>query len=283
MRRLVVLGALALALISPARAGEVHDALIRGDTDRAMELLKHDSALVRSTDASGRTPLHCAAQYGRGEVVRWLLRHKAEVNATAPGGFTPLHLAADGDVARMLIRAGADLKLKNSWGRTPLQYAAQMRRATVCEAILDSGYPADLSSALMLGKRDLAKKIIKREPNQARQADGGSDLWANTLPLGIAAANGDKEMVELLLKAGAPVNGGTELPEVGPMTPLCNAVWGNHLEIAELLCQAGADCNVTGGKSYPRLLDYAVEHGAVEMAELLIKYGGRPGAQKSPH
>jgi len=42
------------------------------------------------------------------------------------------------------------LKAKDAWGKTPLQSAAQEKRKDVCEAILESGFSIDLSTALWL-------------------------------------------------------------------------------------------------------------------------------------
>ena len=61
-----------------------------------------------------RTPLMCAAANGHSSCVQLLLRHAAEVSATAEGGRTALHLAAMGDTsqhatcASLLLRYGAD-------------------------------------------------------------------------------------------------------------------------------------------------------------------------------
>src|SRR5688572_5031416 len=49
---------------------------------------------VRQTDRSGWTALHLAAGSGRGEVARLLLKHGADPNAASVGGATPLHSAA---------------------------------------------------------------------------------------------------------------------------------------------------------------------------------------------
>jgi ankyrin repeat protein len=186
-----------------------------------------------------------------------------------------MHVVTDAAVARLLIKAGANLKAKDAWGKTPLQNAAQMERKDVSEAILEAGFPIDMTTALWLGKRDLVKKMIKDNPAIAKQADGGSDLWGNTTPLGVAAGQGDKEIVELLLKAGARVNAATHRPAAGDLTALSNAVLAKQFEVAEILCKAGAECNVSAGKFYPRLLDYATKHSEPKMVELLKKYGGK--------
>jgi hypothetical protein len=279
VKRLLSTIAVLLLPLFPGWAGEIHEAIIKDQTEKALELLQGDHDFIKARDKSDCTPLHYAAQYNRPEVAKWLIKHKAEINAIDQEERTPLDLTTDGEMAKLLIKAGADLKRKNASGRTPLQQAAFLKRTDVCEAILASGYPLDLTSALTLGKRVLAMKIIEHKPAEARDTGPPWDHWGCATPLGIAAGQGDLEMVKLLLKAGAPVNGGTEGPD-GKMTPLCNAVWGGHNEVAAVLCAAGADCNVTGGKHLPHLLDFAVKHSDPKMTDLLTQYGAKPGEEK---
>jgi len=47
------------------------------------------------------------------------------------------------------------------------------------------------------------------------------------------------------------------------------------MKIAEILCKAGADCNVSLESSFPRLLDYAVENSDKKMIELLKQHGAK--------
>jgi ankyrin repeat protein len=259
----------------PAILMSLHKTIADSTDEKVLKLVKDNPTLVHDMDESDCTALHYAARYGRIETTKWLIENKADVNTVSYNRFTPMHVVTDAAVARLLIKAGANLKAKDAWSKTPLQNAAQMGRKDVCEAILASGYPADLTTALWLGKRDLVKKMIKDNPAIAKVAEGGSDLWGNTTPLGVAAEKGDKEIVELLLKAGAPVNAATERPNWGSITAVCNAVWAKEYEITEILCKAGADCNMTGGRGYPRLLDYALDHSDKKMVDLLKKYGAK--------
>lgn len=278
MRTTILASVLAVSVVS-APAESIHQLFANGPDEATLEFVKTNPGPVDQKDDSECTALHYAARYGRVETAKWLVAHKADVNTVSYNQFTPMHMVSDAALAQFLIQSGADLKKKDAWAKTPLQKAAKEGRTNVCDVILASGYPIDLSSALRLGKRDLAKKMIKEKPNMVTSVEEDSDLWGNTSPLGVAAWQGDKEMVELLLKAGAPVNAVTDRPNGGPMTALCNAVWAGHYEIAEVLCKAGADCNMTGGKFYRRLLDYALKHSDKKMVDLLVKHGAKPSGK----
>ncbi len=279
MRAIILASVLAASMMSAA-AESVHQLFAKGPDAVTLEFVKTNAAPVDQEDDSQCTTLHYAARYGRVETAKWLVAHKADVNTVSYNQFTPMHMVSDPGLAQFLIQSGADLKKKDAWGKTPLQAAAQEGHTNVCDVIIASGFPIDLSSALRLGKRDLAKKMIKDNPQSVKVVEEDSNLWGNTSPLGVAASQGDKEMVELLLKAGAPANAVTERPQVGQMTPLCNAVWAGHYEIAKILCEAGADCNMTGGKFYPRLLDFASRHSDRKMVDLLEKHGAKASGKE---
>lgn len=66
--------------------------------------------LAAARTPSGHTPLHCAASYGRNDVVAALLAAGADVNAVDQYGKTPLRYAnafRHDECARMLEAAGA--------------------------------------------------------------------------------------------------------------------------------------------------------------------------------
>lgn len=85
-------------------------------------------ALAESLD----TPLHVACLYGHREIVQWLLRKGANVNAVNAIGSTPLHKVAISKfdqffVASSLIKAGADTTLRNSMGLLAADLTANMK------------------------------------------------------------------------------------------------------------------------------------------------------------
>jgi ankyrin repeat protein len=90
---------------------------------------KHPKRKPRpGVDEYGRTPLHYAAADGDTSQVEKLLRKGlfrtgADPNAQDDCGWSPLHFAAQAQsapVTAALLRAGADVGLRESFGNTPL-------------------------------------------------------------------------------------------------------------------------------------------------------------------
>jgi ankyrin repeat protein len=257
---------------NPAILKTLHSTFADQTDEALLKLVKENPGLVHDMDSSDCTALHYAARHGRVETARWLIGQKADVNTVSYNRFTPMHMVSNAKLAELLIKGGADLDRKDAWGNTPLQRAAEENSTAVADAILASGYKLDLRTAIMLKKRDTVKKMLKDDPKLARQPSKGSGLWGDTTPLGLAARQKDKEIVELLLDAGADVNEGTFMPNAGGnATALANAVWAGDKEIVKLLLARGAKTDVTGGKFYPRILDYARKHAGREIVELLEK------------
>ena len=96
----------------------------------------------------------------------------------------------------------------------------------------------------------------------------GSPMW-------VAARNGNIEAVKQHLAAGADVNAKNR----SGWTPLHQAVWGGHKEIAELLIANGADVNTTtdGGRWTP--LHESARSNRKVIAKLLINKGADVNAK----
>jgi ankyrin repeat protein len=145
-------------------------ALYAGDVERALDLLPPDDELT----------VFDAAAFGRIERLRVILEEDpAHSAAFSADGFTPLHLAVFGgqkDAARLLIERGADVdgRSRGAIARVPpLATAAFVRSVALAQVLLDAG--ADVNGA----------------------GEGGFTA------LHTAAANGDDELVCLLLERGA--------------------------------------------------------------------------------
>jgi ankyrin repeat protein len=114
------------------------------------------------------------------------------------------------------------------------------------------------------------------------------DKYGYSPPLHSAALFDHKEIIELLIAAGADVNA----KGIAEWTPLHNAAYNGHKEIVELLIEKGADVNAKdedGGTP----LDLAEEEEQVppptpevkaanqEISKLLRKHGGKSGTEDS--
>jgi ankyrin repeat protein len=147
-----------------------------GDAALAGRLLKA-GASIDAKNANGGTALMYAAMCPDPEVTRLLLQHGAQVNARARLGWTALLVASvKGNVAtaRALLDGGAEPNAPDAYGWTPLMRAVHTRHPNIVELLL-SRPDTDID---------------------ARERDGATALH-------IAASLGEKEMVALLLDAGA--------------------------------------------------------------------------------
>jgi cytohesin len=83
-----------------------------------------------------------------------------------------------------------------------------------------------------------------------------------------------KEVAELLIAEGADVNA----LALDGSTPLHYAAWNGYKEVAEILIDNGADLNVINneiaGTPFITALDWAIQQGKTETADLLRKHGG---------
>jgi ankyrin repeat protein len=155
-----------------------------------LELLLGKGASPAFTNPrDGRTPLHAAALYDRGEAADLLIRLGAKVDAFDACGLTPLHVAAlrrSTNVAVVLLRNLANPRLftvapvqpgsapslrvgdgASLAGNTALHLAAASGHASVLQLLLDSGVPADLRNQAGKTALDLVSTSAADPP----------DLW----------------------------------------------------------------------------------------------------------
>ncbi|HLX94467.1 MAG TPA: ankyrin repeat domain-containing protein [Verrucomicrobiae bacterium] len=89
--------------------------------------------------------------------------------------------------------------------------------------------------------------------------------------LGLAATNGDVEIVAALLEAGADPN----RPDGKQKPPLYRAASAGHTRVVEKLLQGGADPNAKDDVGYTAIID-AANWDDVEMLKLLLDAGADP-------
>ena len=108
-------------------ARRLHDAVKQGDVAAVAALCEADRALANTrseTDARGTYPLHVAAEFGRADAARALLRHGADPalrdieNDAIPLGWAAF-FGRPGVVA-VLLEHGSEVSQRNRHGLTPL-------------------------------------------------------------------------------------------------------------------------------------------------------------------
>ncbi|CAM9681697.1 unnamed protein product [Lampetra fluviatilis] len=104
----------------------LHTAVLRRDKEMVEYLLRIGANANDEDPRSGRTVLHAAVEMQDEGICETLVWHKANPNAAAWDGCTPLHVAAGlghGKLAALLSRLGANQKARNLEGETPLDLA----------------------------------------------------------------------------------------------------------------------------------------------------------------
>jgi ankyrin repeat protein len=188
-----------------------------GKTDAVCHVVQNGADVnICEGGFEGWSPLHVAAQYGNLEIMDCLMKAGANVNLLDSGGATPLfravfevkteaviHLVQNGadvnicagrvkvwsplhsaavygnlEIVDCLIKAGADVNLRNSYGGTPL----------LC--------------AVAIGKTEAVFHLVRNGADVNITAGG----FLNTSPLFVAAQNRNQEIMDCLIEAGAPLN-----------------------------------------------------------------------------
>jgi ankyrin repeat protein len=166
------------ALLARGAPLDRFEAAALGGRARIVRELEADPAYLTSESSFGWAPLHFAAYGGNLKVAELLLDRGADINRRANTKFrnTPLQvslLTAQEEMAAMLVKRGADVRIEQAEGFTALHEAAQIGSEKLAALLLDAG----------------------ADPN-ARAEDGRT-------PLGIARKDGHEAVAKLLLARGA--------------------------------------------------------------------------------
>src|SRR6516225_5083743 len=128
-----------------------------------------------------------------------------------------------------------------------------------------------VADAAMKGDKDTVRSLIQKAVDvNAAQGDGMTALhWA--------ALNGDAELAQMLLYAGASVKATTRL---GGYNPLYMAAKSGHVAVIDTLLNAGADANGTALDGLTPLM-MAASSGNPDAVEALVKRGANVNAKES--
>ena len=197
------------------------------------------------SDRYGMHPLHIASEQGQFMVVRVLLMHQADVNASDEDDWTPLHTASwngHSKVARLLLERGADANPKDIFGLTPL-----------CQAS-ESDTPLEL-------RLEVAQVLLEHGADPGVRSDNGKDS------LYIALEEGHHGLAQLLLKHGADPN----TRDDNDRTLLHVASQHGNSEVAQGLLGLDVDVNSRDNRGRTPL-QVALQNGEEKVAEILLQH-----------
>ncbi len=156
----------------------------------------------------GLTALIGAAEHGNAESIKMLLDAGAKPNLVTTLNETALFRAVEGqqlEIVEQLLKAGADVSLAKKGGETPLMLAAERGDEAIAKLLLD--HKADVNQHSNDGQTALMAAADRWKPDMMRLLlSHGAQIAPRTISgtvLHTAAASGDPECVDVLLKAGA--------------------------------------------------------------------------------
>lgn len=269
-------------------------------------------AVTSAAAATADTRLADAAMKRDTAAIKSLVAQKIDVNAPGSDGTPALHwvVRADDVVdAQLLLKAGANPKLPNRYGVTPLALASANGNAAMIALLIEAGADANstdptgetaLMAAARTGSVDAAKVLLDRGA-----AIDATDKNFEQTALMVAIRENEPDVVRLLIDRGASVNAKTRVgptpafilpnsvpgfghgigivrggspdrgrraPTPGGLSPLMYASRDGRLPIVKMLVDAKADVNQRDPNDITPLIE-AITNNHVDVAEYLIEHG----------
>ncbi len=212
------------------------------------------------------TPMYVAVMNGRADVVRVLIKHKAELNPRHdPAPLVWAAFAGRAEVVRALLEGGAETQPRDRIvSESALHVVAR-------GAFADVRSPEHVTPKVRL---EIAQLLIDKGADVNAEADIG--YFDDDTPLQCAAMSGHVEMVKLLLDKGAKVNAASPKGMFSGYTALHGAAEAGHANVVKLLLERQANINALTGKEHfegvGTPLDLAEDSNVIK---LLIEHGGK--------
>jgi len=219
------------ATVKPDGSTPLQWAAYRSDVAEVKRLLAA-GADVSQANVYGVTPMQLAAVTGNTEIIRLLLAAGADVDSpTAEGQTALMSVARTGNVeaAKLLIRHGAHVNAFETFGdQTALMWAAARRHPEMVDLLASHG--ANVNARAIVRHYD---RHITAE-GRAKDTDVGG-----LTPLLYAVRENCKACVQVLIHHHANIL----LPDPDGIAPLTLAMTNGNWDIAQQLVLAGADVN----------------------------------------
>lgn len=224
---------------------EIHEASAKGDLERVKNMLRINPALLNMVDKTKNTPLHYAASSGKLEVVKFLIKKGADLQAKNTYGWTALHSSSYNgytSISELLITNGINIEDTDIFGWPPLFRAIQGGHKSMIEFLVERGANINATDrdgqtplylSVVKGEKEIVEYLLKKDAKRALNKGDNETL------LHLAASIGIVEIVDLLLKKGENINAKKRFS----ITPLHLAAAFGNKEVIEFLIDNGADVN----------------------------------------
>jgi ankyrin repeat protein len=266
---------------SPAKASAtpLHYAALCGMHGiTAFLVIEHPQDVNARGFSTEETPLHAASREGFVEVARILLKHGADIEARDDGDWSPLERAITRghvELPRVLLEHGANVNAQDMSGCTPLYFASDWGDLAAAQVLLRHG--ADVKARNDANETPLHQATGKEVAQILLEhgADANALETSNRTPLHLASQSGRVGVVRVLLEHGVDVNA----RDAHNVTPIHLAVSGSdyptkeeHLDVARLLLQYDSDIHALDNEGQTPFMR-ATEEGSQRIMQLLLDNG----------
>ncbi|TPX12492.1 uncharacterized protein E0L32_006904 [Thyridium curvatum] len=266
----------------------LHCAASAGST-RAVRVLKDHGAVLNAATIDGQTPLILAVEYGHQDTVFELIEAGVDINDCTYSLASPLTAAirrGDAEMTRLVLALGADPSQPDGLGFLPLISAVtaselnedEEESTELLDALLEAGAEVDGTSTGM----DLTALAVASRQGSVRAMSKLLDAGANPNagghscpPIYFALTSRSFEAVQMLVEAGATVDGDRVRFGKEELTPMMCAAEAGDINIGRLLLKKGAVLDATSsGLENWTALHIAVHHKNDLFAKWLTEEAG---------
>ena len=227
---------------------------------------------------------HRAVDKERVDIVEFLVREGVSVNIQNRYGETPLHIAADknapADMMKTLLSLGADFGLPDKRGKLPLTNAIRRGSREAANILIlvadvnqtDASGRNALHMAADYGRMEFVSQLLERKANPNIFRTHGDSRIETALMIAIRREN--LQVARALIPA-SDVNAIQFSKRGTSKTALCLSAEKGHLEIIDLLLDAGANPDILChagrfSKQKETPLVISIRRGNLHAAKMLI-------------
>ena len=250
---------------------------VRHKHDNVIHALLSDSqCLVDAKGQDGYTALQYSCRYGMVDVVRTLVKHKANVNARTDSGDTPLKLATinkhDNVVHALLSDSQCLVDAKGQDGYTALQYSCRYGHVYVVRTLVK--HKANVNARTDSGDTPLILAAKHKHDNVMHTLLSDSQCLVDAkgqdgyTALHYSCRYGHVDIVRTLVKHKANGNARTDSGD----TPLILAAKHKHDNVVHALLSDSQCLMDAKGQDGYTALHYACRYGHVDIVKILVKH-----------